>query len=98
MPAAPQLLAGVLAKYQAAAHVVPCCACCARCAPQHLVGVLAEYKAAGASAQPALARKMDGALLAIGTLADVLKDKKRQVQFRENRCALTIGMSPTLWD
>jgi hypothetical protein len=37
------------------------------------VGVLNEYKAAHPAAPLALARRMDGALLAIGTLADVLK-------------------------
>ncbi|PSC72993.1 importin beta-like SAD2 [Micractinium conductrix] len=42
----------------------------------HLVGVLNEYKAAHPAAPPALARKLDGALLAIGTLSDVLKEKK----------------------
>lgn len=42
----------------------------------HLVGVLNEYQAAHPGAPVALARKMDGALLAIGTLSDVLKDKK----------------------
>jgi len=40
---------------------------------QHLVGVLNEYKAAHPAAPVPLARKMDGALLAIGTLSDVLK-------------------------
>lgn len=40
---------------------------------QHLVGVLNEYKAAHPAAPQALARRMDGALLAIGTLSDVLK-------------------------
>lgn len=44
----------------------------------HLVGVLGEYKSAPhPGPSPDLARKMDGALLAIGTLADVLKEKKR---------------------
>lgn len=42
----------------------------------HLVGVLNEYKSAHPAAPAPLARKMDGALLAIGTLADVLKEKK----------------------
>jgi hypothetical protein len=37
------------------------------------VGVLNEYKAAHPAAPQALAHKMDGALLAIGTLSDVLK-------------------------
>lgn len=37
------------------------------------MGVLNEYKAAHPAAPVPLARKMDGALLAIGTLADVLK-------------------------
>ena len=37
------------------------------------MGVLNEYKAAHPAAPQALARKMDGALLAIGTLSDVLK-------------------------
>lgn len=40
---------------------------------QHLVGVLNEYKAAHPGAPAPLARRMDGALLALGTLADVLK-------------------------
>lgn len=42
-----------------------------------LAGVTAEFKAASAAgAVPvALARRMDGALLAIGTLHDVLKRK-----------------------
>ena len=37
------------------------------------MGVLNEYKAAHPAAPVPLARKMDGALLAIGTLSDVLK-------------------------
>ena len=50
---------------------------------QHLLGVLGEYKAAaavaaagGAVVPVGLARKLDGALLAIGTLHDVLKVRR----------------------
>lgn len=40
---------------------------------QHLVDVCNTYKGAHPVAPTELARRMDGALLAIGTLADVLK-------------------------
>ena len=39
----------------------------------HIVAVLGEYAAAHPAAPPALARSMDGAMLAIGTLAEILK-------------------------
>ncbi|KAL4855989.1 Importin beta-like SAD2 [Chlorella vulgaris] len=42
----------------------------------HLVDVCNTYKGAHPVAPTELARRMDGALLAIGTLADVLKNKK----------------------
>eukprot|EP00887_Chlorella_sp_A99_P003658 scaffold7.g3658.t1 len=43
---------------------------------RHLAGVLAEYAAERQGADAALARRMDGALLAVGTLNDVLKQKR----------------------
>uniref|UniRef100_A0A1D2AD30 Importin N-terminal domain-containing protein n=1 Tax=Auxenochlorella protothecoides TaxID=3075 RepID=A0A1D2AD30_AUXPR len=44
---------------------------------QHMVGILGEFRAAGPGADLALARRADGACLAIGTLSEVLKQKAR---------------------
>jgi len=41
----------------------------------HIAGALNDYTSAGAGASEAVARRMDGALLAIGALASTLKEK-----------------------
>lgn len=56
------------------------------------MGVLNEYKAAHPAAPVPLARKMDGALLAIGTLSDVLK--VRSEGRWAGRCKLGCGVEP----